>query len=147
MSQYVNEHYTLIIQCQNQVKKNLGNTEEDKRDVDGRLNSANTNIMAQEEQIRRNERELKVKADKVGTLERALKESDDSNKVLNDKLSKTKHNLGLTDAAQKKTKAALEAAEVGKTQLELGKRSLEGDVARMNLVLTDKETEKQVRNV
>ena len=63
------------------MKKNLGNTEDDKRDVDGRLNSANTAIMAQEEQIRRNERELKVKGDKISTLERALKESDDSNKV------------------------------------------------------------------
>lgn len=128
----------------NKVKKNLGDTEEDKRDVDGRLTSAGTTIMLQEEQIRRNERDIKVKADKIDTLERGLKESDDSNKIANDKLSKMKSNQNILESDRKKLKVALDSSESGKTQLELGKRTLEGDIARMNLVLTDKETEKEV---
>ena len=44
----------------------------DKRGIDGRLASAQTALMLQEETIRRNERERKTAADKIATLERAV---------------------------------------------------------------------------
>ena len=44
----------------------------DKRGIDGRLTSAQTALMMQEETIRRNERERKVLQDKIAGLERSL---------------------------------------------------------------------------
>ena len=41
-----------------------------KRDIDGRLASAQTALMLQEETIRRNERERKQMLDKINNLER-----------------------------------------------------------------------------
>ena len=43
-----------------------------KRDIDGRLASAQTALMLQEETIRRNERERKQMLDKVNNLERNI---------------------------------------------------------------------------
>jgi rootletin len=50
----------------------------DKRGIDGRLASAQTALMLQEETIRRNERERKSMADKISSLERTVagKESE-----------------------------------------------------------------------
>ena len=44
----------------------------DKRGIDGRLASAQTALMLQEETIRRNERERKGMADKISNLERSI---------------------------------------------------------------------------
>ena len=44
----------------------------DKRGIDGRLASAQTALMLQEETIRRNERERKAMADKISALERTV---------------------------------------------------------------------------
>jgi len=43
-----------------------------KRDIDGRLTSAQTALMLQEEAIRRGERERKLMSDKVNNLEHSL---------------------------------------------------------------------------
>ena len=43
-----------------------------KRDIDGRLASAQTALMLQEETIRRNERERKQMLDKINNLERNI---------------------------------------------------------------------------
>ena len=43
-----------------------------KRDIDGRLATAQTALMVQEETIRRKERERKALSDKVGALERSV---------------------------------------------------------------------------
>ena len=44
----------------------------DKRGIDGRLASAQTALMLQEETIRRNERDRKTMADKISNLERSI---------------------------------------------------------------------------
>ena len=54
----------------------------DKRGIDGRLTSAQTALMMQEETIRRNERERKVLSDKVSTLERALAAAESEKRQL-----------------------------------------------------------------
>ena len=48
----------------------------DKRGIDGRLASAQTALMLQEETIRANERERKSMADKIATLERNLQAAE-----------------------------------------------------------------------
>jgi len=54
-----------------QLQKSLGEAEEGKRGAHGRLASAQTALMLQEETIRRNEREQKSMAEKLAELERA----------------------------------------------------------------------------
>ena len=53
-----------------------------KRDIDGRLTSAQTALMLQEETIRRNERERKQMSDKISNLERALAAADSDKRQL-----------------------------------------------------------------
>ena len=55
----------------------------DKRGIDGRLASAQTALMLQEETIRRNERERKAMADKISNLERAVSAGDSEKRQLN----------------------------------------------------------------
>ena len=54
----------------------------DKRGIDGRLTSAQTALMMQEETIRRNERERKVLSDKVSTLERSVAAAESEKRQL-----------------------------------------------------------------
>lgn len=49
------------------------------------------------------------------------------------------------DENRKALKMALDEAENRCTKLELGRRSLDGDLQRFKLVMNDKETENQVR--
>lgn len=49
------------------------------------------------------------------------------------------------DENRKALKIALDEAENRCTKLELGRRSLDGDLQRFKLVMNDKETENQVR--
>jgi hypothetical protein len=51
-----------------------------KRDIDGRLASAQTALMLQEETIRRNDRERKQMSDRIGELEQNLAGSEADNK-------------------------------------------------------------------
>lgn len=54
----------------------------DKRGIDGRLSSAQTALMLQEETIRRNERERKAMADKINSLERAVAAAESEKRQL-----------------------------------------------------------------
>ena len=54
----------------------------DKKGIDGRLASAQTALMLQEETIRRNERERKQMADKIANLERTNTAGDSEKRQL-----------------------------------------------------------------
>lgn len=54
----------------------------DKRGIDGRLASAQTALMLQEETIRRNERDRKSMSDKILTLERTVAASETEKRQL-----------------------------------------------------------------
>lgn len=56
-----------------------------------------------------------------------------------------KANESRMDENRKALKIALDEAENRCTKLELGRRSLDGDLQRFKLVMNDKETENQVR--
>lgn len=58
------------------LQKSLGEAEEGKRGAHGRLASAQTALMLQEETIRRNEREQKSMAEKLAQLERSNQSSE-----------------------------------------------------------------------
>jgi rootletin len=45
---------------------------------------------------------------------------------------------------KRQLKRALDEAEARATELEMNKRALEGDIQRLNMILTDKDTEIQV---
>jgi rootletin len=45
---------------------------------------------------------------------------------------------------KRQLKRALDEAEARATELEMNKRALEGDMQRLNMILTDKDTEIQV---
>lgn len=59
-----------------QLQKSLGEVEEGKRGSDGRLASAQTALMLQEETIRRHERERKSNAEKYANVERGMQNAD-----------------------------------------------------------------------
>ena len=65
-----------------QLQKSLGEAEEDKRGIDGRLSSAQTALVLQEETIRRSERERRVGQEKNFALEQNLKELEATKKNL-----------------------------------------------------------------
>ena len=66
-----------------QLQRNLGEAEEDRKGIDGRLASAQTALMLQEETIRRNERERKSMSDKISALERQITTSEADKRQLN----------------------------------------------------------------
>ncbi len=66
-----------------QLQKTLVEAEEDKKGIDGRLASAQTALMLQEETIRRNERERKSMSDKIQALERNLVAAEADKRQLN----------------------------------------------------------------
>ena len=66
-----------------QLQRNLGEAEEDKKGIDGRLASAQTALMLQEETIRRNERERKAMADKISAMERQVVAAESDKRQMN----------------------------------------------------------------
>ena len=72
-----------------QLQKSLGEAQEDRRGVDGRLESAQTALALQEETIRRNERERKAMADRINALERQVVSAETERRQINVRLSKT----------------------------------------------------------
>ena len=66
-----------------QLQRNLGEAEEDKKGIDGRLASAQTALMLQEETIRRNERERKAMADKISAMERQVVTAESDKRQMN----------------------------------------------------------------
>ena len=69
-----------------QLQRNLGEAEEDKKGIDGRLASAQTALMLQEETIRRNERERKAMADKISAMERQIMAAESDKRQMNVRL-------------------------------------------------------------
>ncbi len=65
-----------------QLQKSLGEAEEGKRGAHGRLASAQTALMLQEETIRRNEREQKSMTEKLAQLERSQQNNETERRVL-----------------------------------------------------------------
>lgn len=116
----------------------------DKRGIDGRLASAQTALMLQEETIRRNERERKIMQDKMNALERSLTSAETEKRQQLEKISKMKANEGRLDDDKRNLRQGLEDAENRCTKLELARRSLEGDLQRFKLLMNDKETENLV---
>lgn len=72
-----------------QLQKSLGEAEEGKRGSDGRLASAQTALMLQEETIRRHERERKTTTEKLANVERALQNADNDRRTLQVRFSPT----------------------------------------------------------
>ena len=64
------------------LQKSLGEAEEGKRGAHGRLASAQTALMLQEETIRRNEREQKQAAEKLAGLERTCQSNEAERRCL-----------------------------------------------------------------
>lgn len=62
-----------------------------------------------------------------------------------EKIAKLRANESRLEENKKALKMALDEAENRCTKLELGRRSLDGDLQRFKLVMNDKETENQVR--
>ena len=67
--------------------------------------------------------------------------------TLQEKMAKLKQHVDQQENDKKNIRRALDDAENRCTQLELLRRSQDGDLQRMRLVLTDKETENQVVNL
>ena len=70
-----------------QLQKSLGEAEEGKRGAHGRLASAQTALMLQEETIRRNEREQKSMSEKLAQLERSQQNNETERRILQVKIS------------------------------------------------------------
>lgn len=116
----------------------------DKRGIDGRLASAQTALMLQEETIRRNERERKALTDKVSSLEHKLTSLETEKRQLMEKLAKQKQTETKLEDDKKQLKQVIDDAENRCTKIELSRRSVEGELQRLRLVMNDKETENQV---
>merc|ERR1712037_638793 len=111
---------------------------------DGRLASAQTALMLQEETIRRCEREKKGLSEKVIVLERNSTNSEGDRRKLLDRINKHKAAETRMDAELKRQKETLDIAEQKQTETEVKRRKLEGELQRMKLTVHDKETEVQV---
>lgn len=66
--------------CLTLLKNCVGFVFSDKRGIDGRLASAQTALMLQEETIRRNERDRKAMQDKISGLERSIVAKESENR-------------------------------------------------------------------
>jgi len=115
-----------------------------KRDIDGRLASAQTALMLQEETIRRNERERKQMAEKINELERHLAAGESERRQTEERIQKMKLYEDKLEEDKKNLRINLDDAENRVTKGEVARRALEGDLQRMKLALNDKETENQV---
>ena len=66
--------------------------------------------------------------------------------IFQEKIQKMKNNENKLEEDKKNLRGNLDDAENRCTKLELARRSIEGDLQRLKLVMNDKETENQVRN-
>jgi rootletin len=108
------------------------------------LQSAQNALLLQEETIRRSERERKTMLDQLAALERQLAAMENEKKQLLEKMGISKTGESRLSEEKRQLKRALDDAEARATELEMNKRALEGDIQRMNMILTDKDTEIQV---
>ena len=98
-----------------------------KRGADGRLSSAQTALMLQEETIRKLERERKSLNEKMLVLETSLAQAEADRRALKDKVSKLQHSEARSDQEKEAMRAQIENAESRLTRMDLKKRALEGN--------------------
>ena len=97
-----------------------------KRGADGRLSSAQTALMLQEETIRRLERERKVLNDKLLTLEASIAQAEADKRVFREKLGKSQKAETRSEKERDAMRQQIDNAESRVTRMELKKKSLEG---------------------
>ena len=97
-----------------------------KRGADGRLSSAQTAAMLQEETIRRLERERKVLNEKVINLETNIAQIEADRRSLREKTSKSQKNEVRSEKEREAMRVQIDNAESRVTRMELKKKSLEG---------------------
>ncbi|CAF0803068.1 unnamed protein product [Rotaria sp. Silwood1] len=127
-----------------QLQKTLLSTEEDKKGVDTCLQGAQSALVLQEETIRRSERERKTMLDQISGLERQLLAMENEKKQIFEKMGVSKSTESRLSDDKRLLKRALDESEARATELEMNKRALEGEIQRLNMILTDKDTEIQV---
>lgn len=99
-----------------------------KRGADGKLSSAQTALMLQEETIRRLERERKTLNEKMEALETSLANSDAERRQLKDKVAKLQLNDSKIEQEKEAMRSQIENAESRITRIELKKRGVEGNI-------------------
>ena len=97
-----------------------------KRGADGKLSSAQTALMLQEETIRRLERERKTLNEKMEALETSLAQSDAERRQLKDKVAKLQMNDAKIEQEKEAMRSQIENAESRITRIDLKKRGVEG---------------------
>ena len=97
-----------------------------RRGADGRLSSAQTALMLQEETIRRLERERKGLNEKISVLDSSLAQAEGERRQLRDKVAQLQQSESKSDQEKEAMRAQIENAESRLTKVELRKRSLEG---------------------
>lgn len=103
-----------------------------RRGADGRLSSAQTALMLQEETIRRLERERKGLNEKIAVLDSSLAQAEGERRQLRDKVAQFQQVESKSDKEKEAMRAQIENAESRLTKVELRKRSLEGMRAWIN---------------
>uniref|UniRef100_A0A8B9RJA6 Ciliary rootlet coiled-coil, rootletin n=1 Tax=Astyanax mexicanus TaxID=7994 RepID=A0A8B9RJA6_ASTMX len=112
-----------------------------KRGVDSRLSSTQAMLQQQEECVRRGERERRALTERVNELERTLQNCVTS--LTQEQCSKLRAGEVRLEAERRRLREALEGAESRATRVELGRRSLEGEIQRLRVCITERETEAQ----
>jgi len=97
-----------------------------KRGADGRLSSAQTALMLQEETIRRLERERKVLNDKLMTLETGVAQVEADKRALREKVTKSQKNEARGEKERDAMRTQIDNAESRVTRMDLKRKSLEG---------------------
>ena len=97
-----------------------------KRGADGKLSSAQTALMLQEETIRRLERERKSINEKMHALETSLAQSEAERRQFKDKVAKLQSNDSKIEQEKEAMRSQIENAESRITRIELKKRGVEG---------------------
>lgn len=107
-----------------------------RRGADGRLSSAQTALMLQEETIRRLERERKGLNEKISVLDSSLAQAEGERRQLRDKVAQLQQSESKSDQEKEAMRAQIENAESRLTKVELRKRSLEGKLLLNNSLWT-----------
>lgn len=135
--------------------------------MDGKLSSAQALLHQQDESLRRGERERRALNERIKELERLSLNAEaerkrvevrgcsrlnrskimwtgcNSSRPLQEQCSKLRAGEARLEAERRRLREALEAAEGRGTRVELGRRSLEGELQRLRLSLAEREMEIQ----
>lgn len=97
-----------------------------KRGADGRLSSAQTALMLQEETIRRLERERKVLNEKMLALETNFAQSEADRRNFREKYTKSQKSESRYEKEREAMRAQIDNAESRVTRMDLKRKALEG---------------------